>query len=479
MGSPAAQRRNRRPMLLIVLAASIVLCASAAPAMAASVDGPDGSTLNYNAGVGETNNLRVTQMGLTVVFHDDIPITTSDPACLASAGDVICAIALPTFLSVDLGDLNDQTTLTGVSFITQQGGGAGNDTLRGGESNDFFVMEPGADTYVGGDGFDEIAIFNDVATSITLDGAANDGAAGEGDNVGADVEDIGTFQVQPVTLLGSAAANDLRGGGGADAIDGGAGNDTLSGGVGNDTIRARDGFADRVACDEGTDTAVVDTLDTVSGCETVDRANAGNANDVPEDLAPAIAFLTPARNALLRAAGARVTFSTLDDRGIAGVRLYDDGRLVGVAAAAPYAIAYRPNGGDVGSDTLVAIATDTAGQSATAIRSVRVARFTPRQLSARVTPAHDGRTPYRFRASGTLSPPTGVTRAQGCKEGIVSVRVRRGATTVSTRRATLRRNCTYSTTVTGRAGSLRVRAQFLGNGVLAPRTSPTRTVHAG
>jgi hypothetical protein len=478
VGSPA-QRHNRRPAFLIALTVSIALGAGAAPAMAASVDGPDGSALDYNAGAGETNNLRVTQAGLTVVFHDDIPITTSNPACLASAGDVICAISLPTFLSVNLGDLNDQTTLTGVSFITQQTGGAGNDTLRGGENNDFFVMEPGADTYVGGDGFDEIALFMDVATTITLDGVANDGAAGEGDNVSADVEDVGTFQAQPVTVVGSAAANNLRGGDGADTIEGGAGNDTLSGGLGNDTLRARDGFADRVSCDEGTDTAVVDTLDSVSGCETVDRANAGNANDVPEDRAPAIAFLSPAPNALLRATGASVTFSALDDRGIAGVRLFDDGRLVGSATAAPYAIAYRPSGGDVGPDTLVAIATDTAGQTATAIRPVRVARFTPRRLSARVTPTHDRRAPYRFRASGTLSQPTGVTRAQGCKEGIVSVRVRRGATTVSTHRTNLRRNCTYSTTVTGRAGSLHIRAQFLGNGVLAPRTSSTRTVHAG
>lgn len=478
MGSPA-KRRNRRLELLIVLAVGIALGAGPAPAMAASVDGADGSSLDYNAGVGETNDLRVTQMGLTVTFDEDIPITTSNPACLPAAGDVICAIALPTFLSIDLGDLNDQTTLTGVSFITQQAGGAGNDTLRGGTSNDFFAMEAGADTYVGGDGFDEIAIFTDVATTITLDGVANDGAAGEGDNVGADVEDVGTFQVQPVTLVGAAAPNNLRGGDGADTVDGGAGNDTLSGGLGNDTLRARDGFADRVSCDEGTDTAVVDTLDTVSGCETVDRANAGNANDVPEDRPPAIAFLSPAPNALLRASVANVTFSALDDRGIAAVRLFDDGRLVGSDAAAPYAIAYLPRGDDVGSDTLVAIATDTAGQTATAIRPVRVARFKPRRLSARITPARDRRAPYRFAASGTLSRPTGVTRAQGCREGVVSVRVKRGAATVSTRRANLRRNCTYSTTVTSRAGSLRVRAQFLGNSVLAARASPTRAVRAG
>jgi hypothetical protein len=477
--SSRALRRNRLPVPLIVLAASIALAASAAPAMAANVAGPDGTGLNYTAGAGETNNLRVTQMGLTVVFHEDIPITTSNPACLASAGDVICAITLPTFMSVDLGDLNDQTTLTGVSFTTQQLGGPGNDTLRGGDSNDFFVMEAGSDTYVGGDGFDDIAIFADVATTVTLDGVANDGAAGEGDNVSADVEDVGTFQIQPVTITGSAAANDLRGGDGADTVDGGAGNDTLFGGSGNDTLRARDGFADRVSCDEGTDTAVVDTLDTVSGCETVDRADAGNANDVPEDRAPVVSFLAPAPNQLVPATGQSVTFAALDDHGIAYVRLFDDGQLVGSDTAAPYAIAYRPAGDDVGSDTLVAVATDTAGQTATAIRPIRVGRFHPRRLSARVAPARDRRAPYRFRASGTLSRPAGVTQAQGCKEGVVSVRVKRGATTVSTRQTNLRRNCTYATTVTGRAGSLRVRAQFLGNAVLTPHVSSTRMVRAG
>ena len=478
MGSPA-QRRNRRSKLLIMLAVGVALGASAAPAMGASVDGADGTALEYNAGAGETNNLRVTQTGLTVVFDEDISITTSNPACAPSAGDVVCTAVLPTFLSIDLGDLNDQTTLTGVSFLTTQAGGAGNDTLRGGANNDFFAMEAGADTYVGGDGFDEVGIFTGVATAITFDGVANDGAAGEGDNFGADIEDVFVSQLEPVTLVGGAAPNNLQGGDGTDTIDGGAGNDTLAGGPGSDVLRSRDGFADRVSCDEGTDTAIVDTLDSVSGCETVDRANAGNANDVPEDRAPALTFLTPAVNARVPPSGTNVTFSALDDHGIATVRLFDDGRLVGSDAAAPYAIAYLPRGDDVGSDTLVAIATDTAGQTATAIRPVRVSRFTPRQLSARVTPARDRRAPYRFRASGTLSRPTGVTQAQGCTGGIVSVRVRRGAGTVSTRRTNLRRNCTYSTTVTGRAGRLRVRAQFLGNDVLASRTSSTRTVRAG
>ena len=46
----------------------------------------------------------------------------------------------------------------------------------------------------------------------------------------------------------------------------------LEGGAGNDEIRARDGVADDVLCGPGTDTAIVDTIDLVTDCETVDAS---------------------------------------------------------------------------------------------------------------------------------------------------------------------------------------------------------------
>jgi Ca2+-binding RTX toxin-like protein len=52
-------------------------------------------------------------------------------------------------------------------------------------------------------------------------------------------------------------------------LNGGAGTDRLYGGPGNDVLRARDGQRDVVDCGPGRDTAYVDRLDRVSGCETV------------------------------------------------------------------------------------------------------------------------------------------------------------------------------------------------------------------
>jgi hypothetical protein len=91
------------------------------------------------------------------------------------------------------------------------------------------------------------------------------------------------------TLDGGAGSDRVEGGIGHDVITGGPGRDTLFGegdgnycGIyeckvpfGNDTINARDGEADQVDCGIGTDTAIVDALDTVASCEKVDVGGPG------------------------------------------------------------------------------------------------------------------------------------------------------------------------------------------------------------
>jgi hypothetical protein len=72
-------------------------------------------------------------------------------------------------------------------------------------------------------------------------------------------------------LLGLRGNDVLNGGRGADVLDGGPGADRLFGGPGNDTLRARDGRRDFVDCGPGRDSAIVDRLDRVSGCEVVKR----------------------------------------------------------------------------------------------------------------------------------------------------------------------------------------------------------------
>lgn len=102
------------------------------------------------------------------------------------------------------------------------------------------------------------------------------------------------------------------------------------------------------------------------------------------------------------------------------------------------------------------------------------------RLSAAVTPSSDLRPPYVFRTSGRLTLPAGVSKAAGCK-GRISVQVKRGAVTISTRRPSLTSNCTYSSRVTfankrrfGTAAKLKFTVRFLGNARISPAIAPVR-----
>jgi hypothetical protein len=281
-------------------------------------------------------------------------------------------------------------------------------------------------------------------------------------------------------VTGTAASNSLTVGAGNSTIVGGAGNDLLTGGPDNDNINARDGFFDRVQCGGGVDTAVVDTLDITSGCENVQTADVGNAN---EDRPPTVAFTAPAPNARVGTGETTLTATATDDKGIAKVQFIDDDRIVCEDTTAPYTCAYQPRGEDVGRNTLVLTAIDTSQQTATQTRSVLVARFIATTVTLRVSPTRDRRPPVRFTASGTVALPTAVRPGVGCIGGTVSIQVKAGTRTIATRRVGLRVNCTYRLTLSfgdssrfrGRS-ALRVRARFGGNDVVEARSSATRTV---
>jgi Ca2+-binding RTX toxin-like protein len=191
---------------------------------------------------------------------------------------------------LDGGPGNDTLRgLGGDDVLTDSGGDVAADTLDGGAGDDLLAAGAGPDTYVGGDGEDEVTdyIGRTSPVTVSMDGLANDGADGEGDNVNPDVEDV-TGGSAADTLTGSAADNELVGGRGNDTISGGDGNDGLSGGVGrdtldggagrddlnggsgNDTLKTQDGATDRGDCGGGTDSAQVDARDDTSGnCENV------------------------------------------------------------------------------------------------------------------------------------------------------------------------------------------------------------------
>jgi Ca2+-binding RTX toxin-like protein len=227
--------------------------------------------------------------------------------------------------SIDGGDGNDIVD-----------GGVGDDQVRGGAGDDEMwgdhYKEPGADLLDGGPGTDtteEWGIPSDLTsqprTSVTLDGVANDGRPGEGDNVvgierirvsvvgdyvgtdgGEEIKVINPGNEGPSSLAGRGGDDVLvaedfddavDGGAGNDVVEGGHGNDTVTGGPGrdtiygdatsshcswysckipwgNDTVQARDGEVDNIDCGIGTDTAIVDANDVVANCETVDGAGA-------------------------------------------------------------------------------------------------------------------------------------------------------------------------------------------------------------
>jgi Ca2+-binding RTX toxin-like protein len=123
-------------------------------------------------------------------------------------------------------------------------GGPGDDILDGSSGDDTFVTGPdadGADTIIGGTGRDGVSYAERAGgVAIDVDGVADDGAAGERDNVGADVESL-TGGAGNDALIGGVGPDAISGGSGDDVIDGGLGDDKLSGDAGVDTFIVRVG----------------------------------------------------------------------------------------------------------------------------------------------------------------------------------------------------------------------------------------------
>jgi Ca2+-binding RTX toxin-like protein len=378
-------------------------------------------------------------------------------------------------------------------------GADGNDTVTGGSGNDFSDADGGTDTIDLGLDFDTVAYQNRITVcdpschtvthpvSVTLDGVANDGAAGENDNVlgTEDVNITGCCGTTPppgsATIVGDAGTNQIRGGDGNDSIDGGAGNDFLNGNAGDDVINANDGFADRVDCGDGNDIANVDEFDAVnSNCETVNRTVRGHL--ATEDAPPTVAWIAPADGAKMSTSAANtLTVNATDDKGISQVVFLAGERVICAVKTAPYTCAYKPTDADVGRTTLSAIAYDTSQQTASALRVVTVPRFTPKSVTFKTTPKSDTSAPFTFRTKGKVNLPAGVTKARGCN-GTVLVTFKAGAKTISARRAKVSSSCAFSSKVTFtipsrlHPSSLKVHATFRGNAVLSAKGSKNSKV---
>ena len=118
-------------------------------------------------------------------------------------------------------------TLGGDAGADSLEGGDDGDAMDGGPDDDYLFGGFGADSYDGGDGSDT-ADFSDATTpvSVTPNGAADDGSAGEGDNVAGSIE----------SLIGGLDDDRLNANDGDGFIDGGGGNDVMNGGLGADLL---------------------------------------------------------------------------------------------------------------------------------------------------------------------------------------------------------------------------------------------------
>jgi Ca2+-binding RTX toxin-like protein len=155
----------------------------------------------------------------------------------AGAGDDTITWTADTAATLLGGPGADRLVAEGIGFgaITADGGD-GDDRLEVG-------LRPGSgDTITGGDGRDLVSYAGRIGmgVSLTLDGAGNDGALGERDDLGSGLELLLGSPGDDV-LIGSAAGEMLDGGAGSDELIGGAGMDTFAGGGDGDTISYDDG----------------------------------------------------------------------------------------------------------------------------------------------------------------------------------------------------------------------------------------------
>ena len=269
---------------LIGLAALAAALLPASPAAASQITS-NGSTVTYTAAPGESNSVLVSRVEYDTscgtlgapclsVFDSRARITSVSGACeLESSSPIygdtaVCSV--PTDVVANLGDRDDaywgwngpntvdggagsDNPITGGAGDDSLHGGIGSDELEGWDGNDLLDGGPGddylegiayvdegmthgTDTYVGGGGYDTVTYEGRTEDlSLSPDGVANDGAAGEHDNIGSDVMAVGGGHGAD-TMTGNAGRNVFGGGEGDDVLDGAGGDDHLVGGSGADRL---------------------------------------------------------------------------------------------------------------------------------------------------------------------------------------------------------------------------------------------------
>jgi RTX calcium-binding nonapeptide repeat (4 copies) len=246
-------------MRLVLPLSLLAALALAAPAGAATVS-VEGTTVTIASPNRERNRITVTgRSGGGLSIRDARAPLTAGPGCTQTRPDrVSCGGPDVTDLAADLGPLGDSISVgTSAPVRATLRGGGGNDTLRGGQRNDLLLGGTGRDTVTYSGRREDV--------TVTLGGAADDGGAGEGDEVVEVERAIGGNGFD--TLIGTDVGNALFGGPGDDRLDGAGGVDALTGGRGQDLLQGGSGD-DTFTADRNPDGS-----DALQGGEGSDRAD--------------------------------------------------------------------------------------------------------------------------------------------------------------------------------------------------------------
>jgi hypothetical protein len=184
-------------------------------------------------------------------------------------------------------------------------------------------------------------------------------------------------------------------------------------------------------------------------------------------------------------AGATISADPTVDptRTVAAVTFRLGDRTVCTDAVAPFSCQVLPTGAEVGTQSVQAVVTDSAGQSATAVASTKVAKFATRALSISVKRSslknRRGKVTKLVRTvSGRVTFNSRVTRRQGCSTGSVTMTIYRNSSTLfPMSQVPLKSDCTYSlkfTVANTRKHSFKVKAYFGGNSVLGSARNTRR-----
>lgn len=240
--------------------------------------------------------------GLDIDTIDASGVTTDGVDVFISGGEsgsITSTEGTANFSEIESFTLTDQADSFDGNFTNSDvnvDGGAGNDTLLGGNvdntliggtGDDLFIVGYGVDSIEGGDGTDTLSIDQaDDVINLTFDGdgsgffsdddgdsgtfieiEAVEGSAG-GDTIDATADNLGVGLYGMDgndTLTGGSGDDTLEGGTGADQIVAGGGNDTIDGGAGSDTLTGGDGSDVFIA--DGTADTITD-FDAITGIET-------------------------------------------------------------------------------------------------------------------------------------------------------------------------------------------------------------------